>query len=65
MVMRYKVCSSFPLHELIAFHKQKEIEMGCSEDDIREEGNNRALLTVMTSRTEGDNISSSIGTQNV
>jgi len=50
--MRYQVCSSFPLHELIAFHKQREVEMGCSEDDEREEGNNRALLSVMTSRIE-------------
>ena len=60
MVMRYQLCSSFPLHEMIAFHKQKEIEMGCSEDDIREEGNNRALLTVMTARIEGQGEASSI-----
>jgi hypothetical protein len=57
MVMRYNLCSSFPLHELIAFHKQKEVEMGCSEDDEREEGNNRALLTVMTARVESDSLS--------
>jgi hypothetical protein len=54
MVMRYKVCSSFPLHEVIAFHKQREVEMGCSEDDTREAGNNRALLTVMTARSDGE-----------
>jgi NDP-sugar pyrophosphorylase family protein len=53
MVMRYQVCSSFPLHEMIAFHKQREVEMGCSEDDERAEGNNRALLTVLTARIEG------------
>jgi hypothetical protein len=38
---------------MIAFHKQREVEMGCSEDDERAEGNNRALLTVMTARIEG------------
>ena len=54
MVMRYKVCSSFPLHEVIAFHKQREVDMRCSEDDTREAGNNRALLTVMTARSDGE-----------
>jgi len=54
MVMRYKVCSSFPLHEVIAFHKQREVDMRCSEDDAREAGNNRALLTVMTARSDGE-----------
>ena len=43
------------MHELIAFHKQREVETGCSEDDEREEGNNRALVTVMTARIEAQN----------
>jgi NDP-sugar pyrophosphorylase family protein len=52
LVLRYKICSSFPLTELIHFHKQKENLMGCGLDDKREEGNNRALLTVMTTRLD-------------
>lgn len=32
MVMRYKICSNFPLHEIIQFHKQKEQIYKCGED---------------------------------
>jgi hypothetical protein len=54
--MRYKLCSSFPLQEIIAYHKKKEQSVGCGpssdfeESDGRE--NNRALLTVMTARLD-------------
>jgi hypothetical protein len=36
--------------------------MGCSEDDKRVEGNNRALLTVMTARSEGQGGDGSVKT---
>lgn len=53
MVMRYKVCSSFPLHEIIAFHKQKEERLGCSLEDKDPLGaGNKALVTVMTARLD-------------
>ncbi len=35
--------------------------MGCSEDDEREEGNNRALLTVMTARLESQGVDAMSG----
>ena len=52
MVMRYKVCSSFPLHELIQFHKKKESELGCGEDDDPFANGNKALVTIMTERLD-------------
>jgi hypothetical protein len=30
--MRYKICSDFPLHDIIQFHKQKENVLGCWEE---------------------------------
>lgn len=52
LVMRYKVCSSFPIHELIQFHKEKEQLYGCSEDDDEDAlaNGNKALVSVMTTR---------------
>jgi mannose-1-phosphate guanylyltransferase len=55
MVMRYRICSNFPLHEIIAYHKDKEEKLGCSSTDRDEEssgGNSKALVTVMTARLD-------------
>ena len=58
LVMRYKICSNFPLHELIHFHKQKESLLGQNRDDDesheREDGyvSNKALVTVMSARLD-------------
>jgi hypothetical protein len=54
--MRYKLCSSFPLQEIIAYHKKKEQGVGCGPssdfDDSDGKENNKALLTVMTARLD-------------
>lgn len=56
MVMRYKMCSSFPLKEIIEYHKQREKSVGCGpSNDFEgsfENNNSRALLTVMTARLD-------------
>lgn len=67
IVMRYKVCSSFPLHDLIAFHKAKEVALGqhssssynSDDEDLEEDErfiagakSNKALITVMTDRLD-------------
>lgn len=55
-VMRYKICSSFPLYDVINFHKEKEYEM---KEFILKEGKetaqNLALVTVVASRIENEN----------
>lgn len=54
LVMRYNVCSSFPLHELIAAHTQRESDIGCEDEyddeDLNEGPCNKALVTVMAAR---------------
>ena len=51
--MRFKICCSFPLHELLRFHKQKERELmgeDFSCDTVTSTDNNLALITIMAQR---------------
>jgi len=54
LVMRYNVCSSFPLHEMIEAHTTRERELGCYEDEYDNEEElgrgYKGLITVMASR---------------
>lgn len=50
MVMRYRICSDFPLHEIIAFHKEQEKKY--KRKDEEEANNGKALVTVMTARLD-------------
>ena len=53
LVLRYKICCSFPLSELIASHKKRECSLGCGlDDDPHQSNNNKALLTVVTARLD-------------
>jgi len=54
-VLRYKICSSFPLHEIINFHKAKETQMLDSAHKSSpgdQAGQNLALVTVVGARTD-------------
>jgi hypothetical protein len=35
IMMRYKICASFPLLEIIKFHKAKEQEMARYQENLR------------------------------
>lgn len=57
--MRYKICSSFPLLEMINFHKEKEQIMFDYQEDLRESdpkneliNQNLALITTMAARKD-------------
>ena len=58
-IMRYKLCSSFPLAEILRFHKTKERELDALQEKLLEEDlhnplvkENLALVTVMGARVE-------------
>jgi NDP-sugar pyrophosphorylase family protein len=57
MVMRYKICSSFPLYDLINFHKEKEYMMRDAAQQDEEKDRNLALVTVAASRVETESAS--------
>ena len=52
---RYKICSSFPLHEIINFHKDKETEMiELAQKKGDQSHQNQALVTVVGARVESE-----------